>query len=174
MHKNFAMIVLHMVSHLRAEACPPPSVSTTNRLPPFGHRRRTKSTRPIRFGCSLSQCCRYWGSELCSGFLCGRWSSGHVDTLALTIRLVPEAHVRIDEPTCRCTRRWADVYSEKRFLQVVISPFTWPSLRRHRTSCRPALYRPPPAAVPLRTACGCNRSPPDTLRTPCAGCLRSR
>src|SRR5229473_17752 len=50
MHKNFAMMVLQMVSHTRAEACPPPCVNTTNKLQPFGHRRGKKtSTRPIRF-----------------------------------------------------------------------------------------------------------------------------
>src|ERR1700741_5011441 len=37
MHKNFAMMVLQMVSHTRAEACPPPCMNTTNKLPPFGH-----------------------------------------------------------------------------------------------------------------------------------------
>src|SRR2546421_2865257 len=50
MNKNFAMMVLQMVSHTQAEACPPPCVNTTNKLQPFGHRRGKKtSTRPIRF-----------------------------------------------------------------------------------------------------------------------------
>src|SRR5437016_9807156 len=50
MHKNFAMMVLQMVSHTQAEACPPPCVNTTNKLQPFGHRRGKKtSTRPLRF-----------------------------------------------------------------------------------------------------------------------------
>jgi hypothetical protein len=39
-----------LVSHTRAEACPPPSMNTTNKLPPFGHRRGKKtSMRPKRF-----------------------------------------------------------------------------------------------------------------------------
>ena len=46
MHKNFAMIVLQMVSHTRAEACPPPSMNTTNKLQPFGHPRGKKIDAP--------------------------------------------------------------------------------------------------------------------------------
>ena len=50
MNRNFAMTVLQTVSHLRAEACPPPRVNTTNKLQPFGHRRGTKTSMgPIRF-----------------------------------------------------------------------------------------------------------------------------
>jgi hypothetical protein len=39
MNRNFAMTVLQTGSHARAEACPPPCVSITNKLQPFGHRR---------------------------------------------------------------------------------------------------------------------------------------
>src|SRR5713226_3287886 len=70
MHKNFAMMVLLrsgrtknqstrtnilplefgswfflLVSHTRAEARPPPSVNTTNKRQPFGHRRGKKLRR---------------------------------------------------------------------------------------------------------------------------------
>src|SRR5262249_59122551 len=45
-NKNFAMTVLQTVSHTRAEACPPPSVNTTNKLQPFGHGAGKKHRRP--------------------------------------------------------------------------------------------------------------------------------
>src|SRR4030095_9919004 len=47
-NKNLAMMVLQTVSHTRAEACPPPSVSTTNKLQPFGHWRGKKIKRARR------------------------------------------------------------------------------------------------------------------------------
>jgi hypothetical protein len=51
-NKNFAMMILQMVSQTRAEACPPPCVNTTNELHLFGHRRGKKTSTPytIRAG----------------------------------------------------------------------------------------------------------------------------
>src|SRR5262249_38006360 len=49
MNRYFGMMVLQTVFRTWAEACPPPSVHTTNMLQPFGHRRGKKTpTRPIR------------------------------------------------------------------------------------------------------------------------------
>jgi hypothetical protein len=51
-NKNFAMMVLQMVSHTAAEACPPPCVNTTYKLHLFGHWRGKKTSKPytIRAG----------------------------------------------------------------------------------------------------------------------------
>src|SRR5262245_21010474 len=50
MNKNFAMMVLPDGFAYSAEACPPPSVTTTNELRPFGHRGGKKKNRRAPYG----------------------------------------------------------------------------------------------------------------------------
>src|SRR5262249_5994860 len=61
MNRYFGMMVLQTVSHTRAEARPPPSVTTTNKLQSFGHLRVKKKRARSDSHNSFSQCCRCWG-----------------------------------------------------------------------------------------------------------------
>src|SRR5262245_10974724 len=97
MHRNFAMMVLQTVSPVRAEACPPPFVSTTNKPQPFGHRRRKKSwTHPMvirkRFAGSRAKV--GFGPLLSPQTLSLRPACGFVGLVADDDRLGREPHHR--------------------------------------------------------------------------------